>query len=89
MTWQETSPFTKCPHCGTSTPLATSTQDNGAPRPGDFTMCIACGRWGTFTADLTLRKPTSEELGELGRNGYAVRAHLAWLLRSHPKETTP
>lgn len=88
MTWHLT-PYSKCPHCGTSTPLATGAGHNNKPDPGDCTLCIACGRWGTFNDDMTLRKPTAEELASLGRNGFAIRAHLAWIAATAPKEKTP
>lgn len=37
-------------------------RNEGAPDPGDLSLCIACGEYLRFAEDRTLRRLTDEEL---------------------------
>jgi hypothetical protein len=39
--------------------------DDATPQDGSISLCLACGALSIFQEDLTLRKPTSEEIGEI------------------------
>jgi hypothetical protein len=39
--------------------------DDATPQEGSISLCLACGALSLFQADLTLRKPTPEEIGEI------------------------
>ncbi len=51
----------KCPWCGYDHDRVTSLLGDHEPQENDATMCINCGRWCCFTADLELRKPDHVE----------------------------
>jgi hypothetical protein len=71
-----------CPHCGKTIDSA-STPDRGSdykPEPGDASLCFGCGEWCMFQDDLTLRKPSEEELIEIGLDPDCRRVRQAWVL---------
>jgi hypothetical protein len=41
---------------------ATGVAEDGGPRPGNITICFACGHIMAFTSDMTLRELTGEEM---------------------------
>lgn len=54
-------PETQCPHCTYKVNAATATDGDGAPKPGDFSICIKCTAIAIFDDTLALRKLTREE----------------------------
>ena len=61
---------TSCPYCGHRVRGATNPTPGDPTLPGDpdvlaFSLCVKCGELGLFTPELTLRKPTPEELAGL------------------------
>jgi len=56
-----------CPRCSTLLDAATDTnlQDPRTPKPEDLTICIKCGLLLVFTADMSLRRATIEEIAYL------------------------
>ena len=58
--------MTLCPACGAARDAATdpTNPDQVAPRPGDFSICIACAALQVFDTGLTLRLPTTLETAE-------------------------
>jgi hypothetical protein len=55
-------PASRCTACGHLVDAASCVGNDGAPSPGDFTVCIACGHIMGFAADLTLRELTGDEI---------------------------
>jgi hypothetical protein len=57
--------ITICPYCGAQHDGITSLEADSDPNPGDYDICVSCGRVSVFcgrTADrYLLRKPTPEE----------------------------
>jgi hypothetical protein len=48
------------------------------PKPGDVTLCLFCGEWCVFDVHLMLRKPTDDELVEIGLDPDFRVARQAW-----------
>jgi len=58
-----------CPYCQNKLSAATGLRETDqAPDEGALTVCLYCGELLIFNADLTLRKPTQEELIEEQRS---------------------
>ena len=61
-------PESYCPRCfhkfDRASGLALHTTGEG-PRPGDLTLCIACGQLLTFTPELDVRLPSPDEFERL------------------------
>lgn len=49
------------------------------PRDGDATLCINCGEWLIIEGD-KLRKPTDDELVDLGMDDKARQVRFAWVM---------
>lgn len=58
-------PESACPFCGHKMDHAFSTQTDNPPTPGDFSLCIRCGRVLRFAEDMTLLKVEREEMETL------------------------
>lgn len=76
-----------CPYCGAALDAATPARPEDAremPEPGASTICIECGGWLIFEKRLRLRKPTEDELIEIGLDDDCRTARKAWeLIRHH------
>lgn len=57
-------PKNSCPVCGHPFDCASDLLTDAMPKVGDISMCIECGAASVFTADLTSRAPTVEEMGD-------------------------
>jgi hypothetical protein len=71
-----------CPHCSkllNSATHAPGQPDIRPPEPDDITLCFGCGEFCLFTADMTLRKPTEDELIEIGLDPDARQARENWV----------
>ena len=55
-------PKNKCPACGYQVDAVSEVDGNAVPEKGDISICLNCGAIAIFKDDLTLRKPTGEEL---------------------------
>lgn len=55
----------KCPACGLEIDGATNPWGDRAPYTGAATMCIGCGAWSIFDANMQLRPPTLAEFKRL------------------------
>ena len=63
---QTTHPENRCPKCGHRLDRATGLQDDLAQaRPGDLSLCIACGEMLVFEEGLLLRSLAPEEFNAL------------------------
>jgi hypothetical protein len=71
----------RCPHCGYPLNSATSTpsSDWDVPEPGDLSLCISCDEWLVFDTGTTLRKPTEDELVEIGLDAECRHMRAIWL----------
>lgn len=59
-------PADSCPACSHPFAMATPVAGRqGGPQPGDYTICICCGEFLAFDADLKVRIATSEELADI------------------------
>jgi len=69
-----------CTTCGKKFDLATATSKTPhcVPKAGDYMLCIGCGEWNILTADRQMRKPTDDELIEVGSNPSAKELRIAW-----------
>ena len=80
-------PHQVCPWCAYHMTLASevSLEEDRAglrrrkPKPGDCTMCARCGELCTFTADLTLVKPSDDDLLEMGQDKRVQLMRQAWV----------
>jgi hypothetical protein len=48
------------------------------PKAGEFSLCVSCGRFNTYAADLSLRRPTTDEIHQIGTDPIARALRLAW-----------
>ena len=79
-------PHLVCPFCGHKMDRSTEAQDSGddaAPRPGDVSLCIRCGKAAVF-ADKGLRKPTGEEMLQFATNNTITETQI--FLASLPRK---
>jgi hypothetical protein len=58
-------PPSACTACGTKLNGATGIATDGAPSPGDITVCLSCGHVMAYADDLTLRDLTDAEMVEI------------------------
>ena len=58
-------PESACCECGHQMDACSGARQ---PSEGDYTLCIRCACLNIFTADLTLRKPTDEEIFEAAKD---------------------
>lgn len=72
-------PPSTCPHCAVTLDAASAMGSNKQPKPGAATLCVACGEWSVFGKGLRLRKPTDDELFEIGMQPEARLAREAWV----------
>lgn len=69
-----------CAVCGHKLDGASGVGNNTVPKPGDVSICIRCTNISVFGDDLKLRKPTENEMKELGRDSNVLKAMaLIWL----------
>lgn len=82
-----------CAWCGAQLDAATHTADPKKairPKRGDCAICIECGEWSKYErrggrGALFLRKPTDDEMLEIGLNDDCRRARQAWVAVIQPK----
>lgn len=56
----------RCPSCDYPLDAATAPSDETIqPKPGDLSVCIACGAFATFTQDLNLQTFPDEKILDL------------------------
>lgn len=65
MTLTLRTPDNNCWSCGHQFSAASDFVTNKPPSPGDVSVCIACAAPGIFRSDLTVGKPSPEEMEEL------------------------
>ena len=60
-------PESLCPECGYKLDAATCVEGDGAnpPDPGDVSYCLNCGQVLIYAENLSVRRPTREEIAEL------------------------
>lgn len=57
---------TNCPICGKNIDAASNVyDDNLTPKEHDLSVCIYCGSFNFYNADLSLRAASDEEIAEL------------------------
>jgi hypothetical protein len=71
-----------CTTCGKIFDLATATSKtpHSIPKEGDYMLCIGCGEWNILTANRQMRKPTEDELIEVGSHPAARELRIAWTM---------
>ena len=73
-------PLTPCPWCLKGINAAAPAEGgDDAPGEGDVTICFECGEWCLFTAEMTLRKPTDDELTEIALDPNYQTVGQAWV----------
>lgn len=75
-----------CPYCGRENTLATGINVDDQPDEGSVNLCWRCLEPSLFNADLTLRKPTDEERGEIMSDPDVKRALYVMRESTRPKE---
>lgn len=70
---------TQCPWCNHRVDAATAIEDGPKPKPGDLTICVACGEWSAFAEGLALRKPSQEEFTYIGEDPDCRKVRAAWV----------
>ena len=73
-------PEQRCAACGYKFDQTTGLDTEAQPRPGDVSICIACGAIQIFKADLTMRNPTAQERLKCERNQQIIDAQF---MRAH------
>jgi hypothetical protein len=71
-------PACRCPYCETKINGQMSTFEDARPAPGDFTLCIICGKVLAFRDDLTVRRLTPAEELDAARHPQIVLAVWQW-----------
>lgn len=59
------------------------------PEPGDASLCFYCGEFNVFDEHLILRKPTDDELIEIGMDERAQLVRQAWVCFQEEKQDDP
>ena len=69
-----------CSNCGSQFDRSKNVADDDHERPeeGTATLCLYCGEWSIFNADMSLRKPTSVEAVELATDSAARSLRACW-----------
>ena len=60
--------YAPCPGCGTNLTGATGVNRSAEgkhPKEGDYTICVYCGYYLVFRADMSVRQPTPKEYLEI------------------------
>lgn len=70
---------TWCPYCGALADAAANATNVGPPKPGDATLCWACGAWSMFTETATRRAPNADEVEQLALDEAALIVRALWL----------
>jgi hypothetical protein len=70
-------PKQRCAACGYRMDKSTEAFGDAAPKPGDVSICLACGAVQVFTADLTLRNPTRDEHEKFSRDQRIIDVQMA------------
>lgn len=69
-----------CPHCGYVCDACLSVKNEDArPKEGSISLCINCGEFAMFNADLTLREFTDEEETEIMTDPGIKETRAAWV----------
>lgn len=73
----------KCPYCKYLNDGVTGLEGDEPPVAGDCSICLNCSSVCIFESDLSLRKPTDQEMESLEENPLLKRAisHIAELQR--------
>lgn len=58
-------PEGECPSCGAKVNRAGDILGEGSPEPGEVVVCLECSALNVFAEDLSLRRPTDEELVDI------------------------
>ena len=78
-----------CPECGANLDAASGAGHDEAPTPDDVTLCLYCGAWLAFAADLSLRALEPAEIETLPQEAFDMLVKAgearAVVMRSHPK----
>jgi hypothetical protein len=70
---------TPCPFCGKGIDSASPVDESDQrPSDGDLSLCIYCGEWLVFNADMTFRKPTDEDYEVIASDPALRRVRAAW-----------
>jgi len=73
-------PETRCPNCDYRVDSVTCPHTPEAlPSPGDCMLCLACGKWNIYGADMQLRRPTNKEARELNTNTTCRQVRALWM----------
>jgi hypothetical protein len=70
-------PEQQCAHCGYKMDKTTCAYGDYKPKPGDASICAACGALQMIEPDLTLREPTPEERMMLEHDQRIINAQIA------------
>jgi hypothetical protein len=70
-------PEQRCSRCGYRMDATTSAFGEHKPKPGDVSLCMACGGVSVFTETLHMRAPTPEELDNINKNPQVLAAQMA------------
>lgn len=71
-------PASFCPHCRAEISAAWR-EDETIPRPGDWSLCAACGSWMVFDNSLHVRRPDEREQGWIRGSPSAQELHRLWV----------
>jgi len=76
-----------CPYCYRVSNSATEPAgEDVRPEPGDASLCFYCGEFNVFDEHLILRKPTDDEMIEIGMDKGAQFVRQAWVAFKEEKE---
>lgn len=61
-------PEHRCPYCSHQLSAIAELKPQGAPNPGDVTVCINCAGLLVLNDNLQARRPTMDELGQIANS---------------------
>lgn len=71
-------PPTRCPYCSYKMDASTGVFDGKghSPQPGDYSLCLNCGKVAIFTEGMGIRLPTEKEALEINTDMRIMNAQI-------------
>lgn len=79
---------TECPECGYVLNASVNMNSEGAPEPGDYTVCGRCRSFLVFTDEMGVRLLTEEEIADMDASIRAEMVQIREMVRDMPQDDT-
>ena len=70
-------PEQTCNFCHYRMDATTDAFGEATPKPGDYSICLNCGKIGVFDENLVVQKPTPEEQDAINKHAQVTHAQMA------------